>query len=97
ILPIGGELPLDGREFCMANGWCIALLDRSARLSLSGIDPRVLSRLLAGVGGSAGQGPGMGAPMVRYLFPRAPSPLGRAAQASDRAPPGPPRPPAGGG
>lgn len=51
ILPIGGELPLDGREFCMANGWCVALLDRSARLSLSGIDPRVLSRLLAGLGG----------------------------------------------
>lgn len=50
ILPIGGELPLDGREFCMANGWCVALLDRSARLSLSGIDPRVLSRLLAGLG-----------------------------------------------
>lgn len=50
ILPIGGELPLDGREVCMANGWCIALLDRSARLSLSGIDPRVLSGCWRGWG-----------------------------------------------
>lgn len=69
ILPIGGELPLDGREFCMANGWCVALLDRSARLSLSGIDPRVLSRLLAGLGVPAEQVQD-GRPMVQLSLSR---------------------------
>ncbi len=88
ILPIGGELPLDGREFCMANGWCIALLDRSARLSLSGIDPRVLSRLLAGLGVPAEQVQVMVAQWFSYLYPGAAPRLGSAAQASDRSSPG---------
>ena len=86
ILPIGGELPLDGREFCMANGWCVALLDRSARLSLSGIDPRVLSRLLLGV--PAEQVQVMVAQWFSYLYPGAAPRLGSAAQASDRSSPG---------
>lgn len=85
ILPIGGELPLDGREVCMANGWCIALLDRSARLSLSGIDPRVLSRLLAGLGVPAEQVQVMVAQWFSYLYPGAAPRLGSAAQASDRS------------
>ncbi|HBO3000345.1 type II secretion system protein GspK [Pseudomonas aeruginosa] len=88
ILPIGGELPLDGREFCMANGWCVALLDRSARLSLSGIDPRVLSRLLAGLGVPAEQVQVMVAQWFSYLYPGAAPRLGSAAQASDRSSPG---------
>ena len=82
------ELPLDGREFCMANGWCIALLDRSARLSLSGIDPRVLSRLLAGLGVPAEQVQVMVAQWFSYLYPGAAPRLGSAAQASDRSSPG---------
>ena len=88
ILPIGGELPLDGREFCMANGWCIALLDRSARLQSFRHRSAGTVQAAGGVGVPAEQVQVMVAQWFSYLYPGAAPRLGSAAQTSDRSSPG---------
>lgn len=50
ILPAGAEIPLDGREYCLANGVCLTLIDRASRVSLSGSEPVVLRTLLVNLG-----------------------------------------------
>ncbi|MBO3274595.1 hypothetical protein [Pseudomonas schmalbachii] len=50
ILPAGAELPVDGREYCVANGSCFTLIDRASRLSLSASDPAAIQSLLVGMG-----------------------------------------------
>lgn len=69
ILPVGGEIPLDGRALCMTNGWCVALIDQAARLSLSAAEPRLLRNLLVGLGVRANQVPVMLAQWADYLHP----------------------------
>ena len=69
ILPLGGEIPLDGRALCTVNGWCVALIDQAARLSLSAAEPRLLRNLLVGLGVRADQVPVMLAQCADYLHP----------------------------
>ncbi|SDH99575.1 hypothetical protein SAMN05216189_1001202 [Pseudomonas delhiensis] len=49
-LPVGAELALDGREYCLANGWCFALIDRASRLGLEQAPPVTLASVLEGLG-----------------------------------------------
>ncbi|MCY1264983.1 hypothetical protein D9M68_141870 [compost metagenome] len=84
VLPVGGELPLDGRQLCMTNGWCLTLIDQAARLSLSGIDPRLLASLLVGLGVSADQVPVMVAQWLDYLHPGVAPQLGAANEVTGR-------------
>ncbi|AGI25280.1 hypothetical protein ACYCAX_11115 [Pseudomonas sp. MT3] len=50
MLSAGAELPLDGRELCWVNGFCVALIDRASRLSLNSSDPAAINALLLSLG-----------------------------------------------
>lgn len=50
ILPIGGELPLDGRPYCLSNGWCFSLLDQAARIGLEHASSTTLESMLQALG-----------------------------------------------
>ncbi|WP_028630959.1 type II secretion system protein GspK [Metapseudomonas resinovorans] len=78
VMPVGGELPLDGRPLCMANGWCLGLTDDAARLSLSAVDPRLLGNLLLGLGVTPEEVPAMLAQWSDYLMPEGAPRLGSA-------------------
>jgi hypothetical protein len=83
ILPVGGEIPLDGRAQCMSNGWCVALIDHAARLSLSSAEPRLLRNLLIGLGVRADQVPVMLAQWADYLHPGGAPQLGAAGDSGE--------------
>ncbi|MNO45839.1 hypothetical protein D3C76_361160 [compost metagenome] len=70
-LPVGAELPLDGREYCLANGWCFTLMDHAARLSLSAGTPATLTSLLVGLGVPAESTPQMLLDLGLYMRARA--------------------------
>ncbi|MDH0287781.1 hypothetical protein N7414_01550 [Pseudomonas sp. GD04087] len=67
ILAAGSEIPMDGREYCLANGRCIALIDGASRLSLIGSEPAVLNALLRYLGVPAEDIPKMLVELAQYL------------------------------
>ena len=67
ILPAGAEIPMDGREYCLANGVCVTLIDRASRISLSGSEPVVLRSLLVNFGVPLENTPQMLVELAVYL------------------------------
>ncbi|MCL6691840.1 hypothetical protein SAMN05216577_10134 [Pseudomonas citronellolis] len=82
VLPVGAELALDGREYCLANGWCFAFVDRASRLGLEQAPPAALASLLEGLGIA----PERIAPMLAELAGHLRGPPGSAVLRSLHAP-----------
>ncbi|MCP8464765.1 hypothetical protein NK553_12480 [Pseudomonas sp. ZM23] len=67
ILPAGAEIPVDGREYCLANGACITLIDRASRISLTSSEPAAISSLLVSLGVPVEDVPRMLVDLAAYL------------------------------
>lgn len=67
VMSAGGEVPVDGREFCLLNGYCLTLIDRASRISLSGSQSAVLNALLLNLGVQPEETPRMLVELARYL------------------------------
>ena len=69
VLPVGDELPLDGRLLCLDNGWCVALVDHASRVSLTNSDPGLLRALLVALGVSVEDAGVMVSDWLAYFRP----------------------------
>lgn len=67
ILAVGGEIPVGGQEFCLPNGYCLALTDRASRISLSASQSDVIEALLIKLGVSPEAAPRMLLELATYL------------------------------
>lgn len=67
VMSAGGEIPVDGREYCLLNGYCLTLIDRASRISLSSSQPAVLNALLLSLGVQPEDTPRMLVELARYL------------------------------
>lgn len=67
VLPVGGELPLNGEEICLQNGWCFSLTDRASRLGVNTAGDALLGQLLQAMDIPIDAIPAMLSQLNRYI------------------------------